>query len=53
MITKIQNQLEKKDMSRRLSKDIKKLPIKSTNSYATSFINSQLRNRSFDTGNVS
>lgn len=50
LISKIQNQVEKKDNSRRFSKDInpKRTNNKTPNSYATAFINSQLRNKSFD-----
>lgn len=51
VVSKIQNKLEKKDISRKYSKDIKRL-TKPSNTYTNSFINSQLRNRSFDTGKM-
>lgn len=42
--------MEKKDNSRRFSKDLnaKRPPTKVSNSYTSAFINSQLRNKSFD-----
>ena len=47
IIAKIQNQMEKKDLDRRFIKDLKR-PAKPAKTYTTSFLNSQLRNKSFD-----
>ena len=50
LISKIQSQVEKKDNSRRFSKDLnaKRTNNKTSNTYTSAFINSQLRNKSFD-----